>query len=152
MFFMSFILFSNTFFHTRHTKNTECPSSGPPPNNYYSISSLSSQDANIRRNLHEGILNKDQEDEMFIYGSNKSAFCAFYFFCYMFVVLTHGLMRLVMHWLLLPHHRPWRRWESFGQWEVSRKTFDLLCENCVNIDTKKHSVSSRLGPGWASTH
>lgn len=80
-------------------------------NNYQSISSLSTstlQDANVaRRNLHEGVLNKDQEDEMFVYGYKKSKFRTF--LCYCCVVLTLGILRLVMHWwshwLLLATHK-----------------------------------------------
>lgn len=79
-------------------------------NNYQSISSFSSiyQDANVsRRNLHEGILNKDQEDEMFVYGYKKSKLRTF--LCYISVILTLGILRLVMHWwshwLLLATHK-----------------------------------------------
>lgn len=102
------MLFSNNLSpHTPNT-NTQCSSLGPSPNNYCSISSLPSQDANIRRGLHEGILNKDQEDEMFVYGYKKSTFRTFV--CYIGVCLTLGLLRLVMHWwshwLLLATHRP----------------------------------------------
>ncbi|XP_070508249.1 polyamine-transporting ATPase 13A3 isoform X2 [Chironomus tepperi] len=67
-------------------------------------------DANLstRRDLHEGILNKDQEDEMFVYGYKKSTFRSF--LCYLGIGLTLGLMRLVMHWwshwLLLATHKP----------------------------------------------
>lgn len=66
-------------------------------------------DANTtRRDLHEGILNKDQEDEMFVYGYKKSTFRSF--ICYLFIGLTLGLLRLVLHWwshwLLLATHKP----------------------------------------------
>jgi hypothetical protein len=78
-------------------------------NNYQSISSFSSsQDTNVaRRNLHEGVLNKDQEDEMFVYGYRKSKIRSF--LCYLSVFLTLGILRLVMHWwshwLLLATHK-----------------------------------------------
>lgn len=104
--------FSNNFalLHTTKTKHTKlCRliiSLDVSPNNYYSISNVSSQDAN-NRNLHEGILNKDQEDEMFVYGYKKSALRTFV--CYTCVVLTLGILRLVMHWwshwLLLATHK-----------------------------------------------
>lgn len=68
-----------------------------------------SQDASVtRRNLHEGILNKDQEDEMFVYGYKKSRIRTF--ICYVCVILTLGILRLVMHWwshwLLYATHSP----------------------------------------------
>lgn len=113
LFVASFLsCFSNNFFsaHTNthtHAARTRFQSTGSTPNNYRSISSLLSQDANVRRNLHEGILNKDQEDEMFVYGYKKSKFRTF--LCYTFVVLTLGILRLVMHWwshwLLLATHK-----------------------------------------------
>lgn len=44
---------------------------------------------------------------MFVYGYRKSAFRSF--FCYLFIGLTLGLLRLVMHWwshwLLLATHK-----------------------------------------------
>ena len=101
------------FFHaflTTHTTRTHAftPCLGSTPNNYHSISSLLPQDANIRRSLHEGILNKDQEDEMFVYGYRKSSFRTFV--CYLCVGLTLGILRLVLHWwshwLLYATHRP----------------------------------------------
>lgn len=78
---------------------------GSTPSNYNSISSF--QDVNSCRDLHEGILNKDQEDEMFVYGYKKSTFRSF--ICYLCIGLTLGLLRLVMHWwshwLLLATHK-----------------------------------------------
>lgn len=110
--FSSFMLFSNNFCFAahctrqKHTKLCRLIPLGASPNNYSSISSFSRQDAN-NRNLHEGILNKDQEDEMFVYGYKKSAFRTFV--CYTCVVLTLGILRLVMHWwshwLLLATHK-----------------------------------------------
>jgi P5-type ATPase cation transporter len=106
-FFLS--CFSNQLLdaHTTRTRFQSTCFLGSTPNNYRSISSLPSQDANLRRSLHEGILNKDQEDEMFVYGYKKSTFRTFV--CYTCVVLTLGILRLVMHWwshwLLLATHK-----------------------------------------------
>ncbi|CAO1416273.1 unnamed protein product [Diamesa hyperborea] len=65
-------------------------------------------DANAKKSVHHGILNLDEEDEMFVYGYKKSRLRSF--FCYLSVGLTLGLLRLVMHWwshwLLLATHKP----------------------------------------------
>ena len=78
---------------------------GSTPSNYNSFSSF--QDVNACRDLHEGILNKEQEDEMFVYGYRKSTFRSF--ICYLCIGLSLGLLRLVMHWwshwLLLATHK-----------------------------------------------
>lgn len=65
-------------------------------------------DANAKKSVHNGILNVDEEDEMFVYGYKKSRLRSF--FCYLSVGLTLGLLRLIMHWwghwLLLATHKP----------------------------------------------
>lgn len=111
-FFHAFRFLSNAFAYTHNLYTTQLiansPAKGPSHNNYHSISSISSQDANTRQSLHEGILNKEQEDEMSVYGYKKSSFRSF--LCYAGVVLTLGILRLVMHWwshwLLLATHKP----------------------------------------------
>lgn len=96
--FLYFMLLSNhlpRFYITRKQTLNDLPL-GTTPNNYSSISSLPSQDANQKKSLHKGILNKDQDDEMFVYGYKKSSFRTF--FCYVCFGLTLGILRLVMHW------------------------------------------------------
>jgi hypothetical protein len=64
-------------------------------------------DATTRRKLHEGILNLGEEDEMKVYGYKKSLFKTIV--CYLFIGLTLGILRLIMHWwshwLLLATHK-----------------------------------------------
>lgn len=59
-----------------------------------------------KRKLHEAVLNAGQEDEMIVYGYRRSKLKTA--LCYLFIVLTVGLLRLVMHWwshwLLLSTH------------------------------------------------
>jgi P5-type ATPase cation transporter len=80
----------------------------PKGSTHISYNSISSQDANTRDFQHAGILNQDQEDEMFVYGYKKSTIRSF--FCYLCIGLTLGLLRLILHWwshwLLLATHKP----------------------------------------------
>lgn len=93
--------------NTKHTCNHDWNQlKGSTPSNYNSFSSFF-QDVNSSRDLHEGILNKEQEDEMFVYGYRKSKVRSFV--CYLCIGLTLGILRLVMHWwshwLLLATHK-----------------------------------------------
>lgn len=64
-------------------------------------------DATTRRKLHEAIINAGQEDEMIVYGYKRSKLKTG--ICYLFIALTVGLLRLIMHWwshwLLLATHK-----------------------------------------------
>lgn len=64
-------------------------------------------DATTKRKLHEAVLNPGLEDEMVVYGYKRSKLKTAV--CYLFIALTVGLLRLVMHWwshwLLLATHK-----------------------------------------------